>query len=134
MNVGLYPLPTLSLPTILPKAKAAFSFAVHSYVINAEPLSLSSTEASPKQSQPIPSIITILLVGCRRKAVIYSWKDGEPQEVRVRLNFLFEPFFYSHYYRRHLFLIQRAASYFWITILHASHIHQQNLPCSHSRQ
>jgi len=93
MSVGLYPLPSLSLPTILPKAKAAFSFAVHSYVVNAEPLSSSSTEIPPKQSQPIPSINTILLVGCRRKAVIYSWKDGEPQDVRVRLHFLFKPFF-----------------------------------------
>ena len=85
MNVGLFPLPSLSLPTFLPKAKAAFSFAVHSYVMNIEsPASPSTFEDDPsKRSQPVPSLITILLVGCRRRAVIYSWKDGEPREVKV---------------------------------------------------
>ena len=85
MNVGLFPLPSLSLPTFLPKAKAAFSFAVHSYVVNVETLASPSTseDDSSKRPQPVPSLITILFVGCRRRAVIYSWKDGEPQEVKV---------------------------------------------------
>ena len=88
MNVSLYPLPSLSPPTILPKAKAAFSFAIHSYVENTEPLTPSTSEIPTRQSQPIPTIITLLLIGCRRKAVVYSWKDGEPQDVRVcRLSF-----------------------------------------------
>ena len=32
----------------------------------------------------IPALVTRLAVGCRRKIVLYSWKDGEPQEVQVR--------------------------------------------------
>lgn len=84
MTVTLFPLPSFSPATPLLKAKAAFSFAIHSYV---EQLSLSAEElqASPdfKKSQPIPCRVTLLLVGCRRKAVIYSWRDGEPQEVKV---------------------------------------------------
>lgn len=85
MNVTLWPLPYLSTSTILPKAKAAFSFAVHSYVLYTEPAvnQTFSDEVVSKPSQPIPTLMTMLLVGCRRKAVIYSWKDGEPQEVKV---------------------------------------------------
>ena len=56
-TVTLFPLPAISSPTPLIKAKAAFSFVIHS-------------------SQ--------LLVVCRQKVVLYSWKDGEPQEVKVR--------------------------------------------------
>ncbi|KAG5644651.1 hypothetical protein DXG03_008033 [Asterophora parasitica] len=80
--VTLYPLPTLSPPTLLVKAKAAFSFAVHSAVQNIEP------DAKPDYSsgteftkpKPIPMLVTQLMVGCRRKVVIYSWRDGEAQE------------------------------------------------------
>ncbi|PPQ95740.1 hypothetical protein CVT26_015866, partial [Gymnopilus dilepis] len=84
MTVTLYPLPSLSPPTPLLKAKAAFSFSIHSYIENAQvPTTPSASDnAESKRSQPIPSLVTMLLVGCRRKAVIYSWKDGEPQEVR----------------------------------------------------
>ena len=89
MTVTLFPLPSLAPPTPLLKAKAAFSFAVHTYIQEVgPPVSPASTsltgEPVSKRSQPIPSLITLLLVGCRRKAVVYSWKDGEPQDVKVR--------------------------------------------------
>ena len=32
---------------------------------------------------PIPTMMTTLVVGCRRRVVVYSWKDGEAQEVKV---------------------------------------------------
>ncbi|KAF8969138.1 vacuolar sorting protein 39 domain 1-domain-containing protein [Flammula alnicola] len=83
-TITLFPLPSFSPPTPLPKAKAAFSFAVHSSVQNV--LLPTSTQPSGepefKRSQPIPTLVTQLLIGCRRRAVLYSWKDGEPQEVK----------------------------------------------------
>ncbi|KAF9472733.1 hypothetical protein BDN70DRAFT_886627 [Pholiota conissans] len=84
MTVTLFPLPSLSPPTPLPKAKAAFSFAVHSYIENVQIQQSQSPSADTEfiRSQPIPTLITHLLVGCRRKAVLYSWKDGEPQDVK----------------------------------------------------
>jgi len=36
-------------------------------------------------------MLTQLIIGCRRKVVIYSWKDGEAQEIKVRTT-VFEPF------------------------------------------
>ncbi|KAG6884985.1 hypothetical protein C0993_006817 [Termitomyces sp. T159_Od127] len=66
------------------KAKAAFSFSVHSSVQDIEPevkfdSSISDDFVKPK---PLPMLVTQLLVGCRRKVVIYSWRDGEAQEVK----------------------------------------------------
>ena len=26
-----------------------------------------------------PTVITLLAVGCKRRVIIYSWKDGQPQ-------------------------------------------------------
>ncbi len=80
MTTTLFPLPTLSPPTVLTQAKAAFSFTIHSFTQH--------IDAEGKPSQPdvktIPTLITYLVVGCRRKVVIYTWKDGEAQEVKVR--------------------------------------------------
>ena len=87
MNVTLLPLPTLAPATPLTQAKAAFSFAVHSCV---QHLYKDGTTEPPKaeldqpKERPIPTMITRLLVGCRRKAVLYTWKDGEAQDVKVR--------------------------------------------------
>ncbi|KAH9481762.1 Vacuolar morphogenesis protein 6 [Psilocybe cubensis] len=84
MTVTLFPLPTFSPPTPLAKAKAAFSFAVFSTVETVHiPMSPKiSDDPDFKRTQPIPTIITQLLVGCRRKAVLYTWKDGEAQDVK----------------------------------------------------
>ncbi|KAG6916169.1 hypothetical protein DXG01_008142 [Tephrocybe rancida] len=81
-TVTLFPLSTSSPPTPLHKAKAAFSFAVYSSVQHIESdvkpdYSTGNEFAKPK---PIPMLVTQLLVGCRRKVVIYSWRDGEAQE------------------------------------------------------
>ncbi|KAF9532490.1 hypothetical protein CPB83DRAFT_846876 [Crepidotus variabilis] len=85
MNITLFPLPSYSPPTPLPRAKAAFSFAVQSYLTSAEVPSSPSSFDVPKRAQPIPSLVTLLLIGCRRKVVIYSWKDGDPQDVKETL-------------------------------------------------
>ncbi|RDB25711.1 Vam6/Vps39-like protein [Hypsizygus marmoreus] len=80
--VTLFPIPTLAPPTQLVKAKAAFSFAVHTSVQHLEPDAMpefSSGEDFTKMKL-IPTLVTQLLIGCRRKVVIYSWRDGEAQE------------------------------------------------------
>jgi len=93
MTVTLFPLPGFAPPTPLVKAKAAFSFGVNTCVQHpTHPLDSGKDSASDaiftsdnaKVVQKIPSIVTQLLIGCRRKVVIYSWKDGEAQEVKVR--------------------------------------------------
>lgn len=91
MTVTLFPLPSLSPPTPLLKAKAAFSFAVHSYIQNVQlPPNQSSADSDVefKRTQPIPTLVTQLLIGCRRRAVLYSWKDGEFQAVKVSYKIL----------------------------------------------
>ncbi|KAJ7671538.1 hypothetical protein DFH06DRAFT_118208 [Mycena polygramma] len=76
-TVTLFPLPTFSPATPLLKAKGAFSFAIHSSIEHIEP-EISAGEFS--NAAPIPTLVTQLVVGCRRKVVIYSWRDGDPQE------------------------------------------------------
>ncbi|KAJ6577458.1 hypothetical protein B0H19DRAFT_1120042 [Mycena capillaripes] len=76
-TVTLFPLPTFSPATPLLKAKAAFSFAIHTSVQHISP-EIPTGEFSKAAS--IPTLVTQLVVGCRRKVVIYCWKDGDPQE------------------------------------------------------
>ncbi|KAJ6570100.1 hypothetical protein DFH09DRAFT_1465283 [Mycena vulgaris] len=78
-TVTLFPLPTFSPATPLPKSKGAFSFAIHSSVQHISPNSQTST-GEFSTSSSIPTLVTQLVVGCKRKVVIYSWKDGEAQE------------------------------------------------------
>jgi hypothetical protein len=73
----LYPIPELQPQSPLSKAKAAFSFTIHTSVQHISPPGKSPTI-------PVPTVVSYLVVGCRRKLVIYSWKDGDPQEVQVR--------------------------------------------------
>ena len=76
-SVALYPIPDLQPQSPLSKAKAAFSFAIHTSVQHIPPPGKLPTIS-------VPTVVSYLLVACRRKLVIYSWKDGEPQEVQVR--------------------------------------------------
>ncbi|KAJ4480006.1 hypothetical protein J3R30DRAFT_3467312 [Lentinula aciculospora] len=78
--VTIFPLPSFSPATILSAAKAAFSFGIHSYTYHTESEIQGQNEFTKPAS--IPVLMTYLLVGCRRKLVIYSWKDGEAQEVK----------------------------------------------------
>lgn len=78
-SVALYPTPELEPQSPLTKAKAAFSFTIHTSVQHIPP-----PEKSP--TIPVPTVVSYLVVACRRKLVIYSWKDGEPQEVQVRFS------------------------------------------------
>jgi len=83
MSVTLYPIPDLQPSSQLSKAKAAFSFTIHTSVQHISP-------PGKLPTIPVPTVVSYLVVACRRKLVIYSWKDGEPQEVQVRsLMFVF---------------------------------------------
>lgn len=76
MSVTLFPVPELQPSSPLSKAKAAFSFTIHTSVQHISPLGKFPTI-------PVPTVVSYLVVACRRKLVIYSWRDGEPQEVQV---------------------------------------------------
>jgi len=78
-SVALYPIPELEPQSPLTKAKAAFSFTIHTSVQHIPPPGKSPTI-------PVPTVVSYLVVACRRKLVIYSWKDGEPQDVQVRFS------------------------------------------------
>ncbi|KAF9007557.1 hypothetical protein BDQ17DRAFT_1350883 [Cyathus striatus] len=69
MTVTLFPLPSFLPPTVLVKAKAAFSFAIHTSVQNITPESKSPRpdETDFSKARAIPVIVTQLIVGCRRK-------------------------------------------------------------------
>lgn len=89
----LYPLPSFSPPRKLLQAKTALSFAVHSSVHNAPRVQSPDSTGSPPSGGfsgeaeagpiPIPTMVTTLVVGCRRKVVVYRWRDGDAQEVKV---------------------------------------------------
>ena len=80
----LYPLPGFSPPTPLAKTKQALSFAVHNVLEQEEHPTGSPSDIRPALTTRIPVMATYLAVGCKRKIVCYSWRDGEPQEVQVR--------------------------------------------------
>jgi Vam6/Vps39-like protein vacuolar protein sorting-associated protein 39 len=86
-QVTLFDLPELSKPTPLPKAKSAFSFAVHTSVQHLYPGGKKTRPQGAEFSSPtilVHTVITYLVVGCQRKLVVYSWKDGEAQDIKVR--------------------------------------------------
>ncbi|KAH9998803.1 hypothetical protein BJV74DRAFT_883060 [Russula compacta] len=84
-QVTLFNLPDLSKPTPLPRAKTAFSFTVHTSVQHLYP---DGKKTRPQETEfstpiiPVPTVITYLVVGCQRKLVVYSWKDGEAQDIK----------------------------------------------------
>jgi hypothetical protein len=81
-QVTLYPLPDLSPPNPLLKTKSAFSFGIHSSIQNL--VSPSTPKPEEGKTEPVPTLVTQLVVGCRRRIAIYSWRDGVSQEVKVR--------------------------------------------------
>lgn len=80
--VTLYPVPSFTPPTPLPKTKTALSLAYYSAIENEEtPRAPSPTSGKTAVNPSIPVAVTYLAVGCRRKLVVYSWRDGEAQDV-----------------------------------------------------
>ncbi|KAI9061003.1 hypothetical protein FKP32DRAFT_1594678 [Trametes sanguinea] len=80
-QVTLFPYPTYSPPTPLVKTKGALCFALHTGIeYSSADVPGSSTPGTPAKGKGVPSVVTRLAVGCRRKIVLYSWQDGEPQD------------------------------------------------------
>ncbi|RPD61108.1 hypothetical protein L226DRAFT_534756 [Lentinus tigrinus ALCF2SS1-7] len=87
-QLTLFPYPSFSPPTPLVKAKGALCFALHTVVeyldVEASAPATPGTPGSKGKGvgKGVPALVTRLAVGCRRKIVLYSWKDGEPQDVQ----------------------------------------------------
>ncbi|KZT19797.1 hypothetical protein NEOLEDRAFT_1245628 [Neolentinus lepideus HHB14362 ss-1] len=81
-SITLFPLPNFAPPTPLQKAKAAFSFAIYSSIQHISDTVDQSTTGDFERPKSIPTLVTYLAAGCRRKLVIYSWKDGEAQQAK----------------------------------------------------
>jgi hypothetical protein len=67
-------------PRVLPQTKGALCFAVHSTIIR---FNEQGEEMKEGESAGVPSVVSSLAVGLRRKIVIYTWKDGEESQVKV---------------------------------------------------
>jgi hypothetical protein len=76
--VNLHPLPALSPTQTLPQTLGALCFALDTSIVykNEDGISTSVKDSTIKQ---VPAVVTLLAVGCKRKIVIYTWKDGEMQ-------------------------------------------------------
>ncbi|KAI0787910.1 hypothetical protein C8Q74DRAFT_1366714 [Fomes fomentarius] len=91
-QLTLFPYPDFSTPTPLVKTKGALCFALYTGVEYPEVDTAGpATPTPPGKGKGIPSVVTRLAVGCRRKIVLYSWKDGEPQEVQEVTNLAHSP-------------------------------------------
>ena len=82
-TVTLYPLPDLVPPTPLAQVRKAFSFASNSTVESVLPDGKVQSFEDAAMNKGIPTVVTYLVVGCQRKIYVYSWRDGEAQEVKV---------------------------------------------------
>lgn len=84
-TVSLYALPALTPVTPLTQTRGAIVFALNSAVIHMLPDGRrpDPSDGPQSESRGIPSIITHLAVGCRKKIVIFSWRDGEAQGAKV---------------------------------------------------
>jgi hypothetical protein len=59
------------------------SFGVHTSVQQGQDGEGSKDGQPLKVSSAPPSVITRLVIGCKRRVVVYTWVDGEPQEPKV---------------------------------------------------
>ena len=85
--VTIYPLPDLVPPTPLHQTRTAFSFALHSGIERVSPDGKPQAfeEVAAAKSLGVPTIVTTLVIGCQRRLLILTWRDGEIQEPRVCL-------------------------------------------------
>ena len=82
--VTLYALPELSQVTPLPQTRNAFVFALNTAILHVLPDgSVMYPTHGPSDAKGIPTIITHLAVGCRKKVIIFTWRDGEAQDPKV---------------------------------------------------
>lgn len=81
VSLFTYPFDGMPKARILPKTRGALCFCVHSAIVRFDE---QGVEMKQSETQGVPSVLSTLAVGIRRKIVIYSWKDGEELQVKVR--------------------------------------------------
>ncbi|CAE6468651.1 unnamed protein product [Rhizoctonia solani] len=79
--VTLFPLATLSTPTVLTQTRNASVFALDT-TVQYELADGSYATAAQSGSKGIATVVTVLAVGCKRKVVVFRWHDGEAQPVK----------------------------------------------------
>lgn len=83
-TVSLYALPELSQVTLLSQTRNALVFALNTAIIHMLPDGrMIDAPGSSNDAKGIPTIVTHLVVGCRKKVVIFTWRDGEAQDPKV---------------------------------------------------
>jgi Vam6/Vps39-like protein vacuolar protein sorting-associated protein 39 len=88
--VSLYSLPELIQMTPLPQTRAALVFALNTAILHTLPDGrVIEPSNAPGEARAIPSIVTHLAVGCRKKIVIFTWRDGEAEEPKVSTSAFF---------------------------------------------
>jgi Vam6/Vps39-like protein vacuolar protein sorting-associated protein 39 len=79
--VSLYALPELSQATSLSQTRNALVFALNTAILHILPDG--RVLDSSNDARAIPTIVTHLVVGCRKKVVVFTWRDGEAQDPKV---------------------------------------------------
>ncbi|KAG8694933.1 Vacuolar morphogenesis protein 6 [Ceratobasidium sp. 395] len=79
--ITLFPLSTLSPPTVLAPTRNASVFAIDTSV-QYELADGSLATPTQSESRGIATVVTVLAVGCKRKIVLFRWHDGEAQPVK----------------------------------------------------
>jgi hypothetical protein len=80
----------MSPPTVLPKAKGAMSFGIHTSIqrLGDDTNAGTGNDATVSTERTQMSIITRLVIGCKRRVVVYTWVNGEPQEPKVSVHIM----------------------------------------------
>lgn len=97
--VTLFASPELKQATPLSQSRGALTFAINTCI---QHVSSNNPDTSGGNFKGIPTVITRLVIGCRRKVVVFTWQDGEVTTPKVRnlvfsgyLTFVFIIFFRS---------------------------------------
>jgi hypothetical protein len=80
--VFLHPLPALTPTQTIPDSKGALCFAINTTVEYTNEDGTTTSVKDPAKKQ-VPAVITMLAIGCKRRILLCSWKDGEPQPSKV---------------------------------------------------
>lgn len=80
-TISFYDSSTLTLLTTLTQTRGAQTFAIHTSVSldsssSNDPSSSSSLSTSPPPSDSVPTITTTLLVGLKKRLLLFRWSDG----------------------------------------------------------
>lgn len=84
----MHALPNVTPTTALQQTRGALCFTIETWVLYSLP---DGTLSPNKDTHGVPTVLTFLAVGCKRRIVVFSWKDGEAQDPKVLLSFVRVP-------------------------------------------